>query len=72
METQKRRVRYVVGIAFVVAYCAAAGSCAFLKAATPLGAAISWAEVILGPAITVGACLLLLIAGFWVERVIRS
>ena len=72
METQKRRVRRVVGIAFAVTYCAAVAILALAKAATPLGAAISWAEVILGPAITVGSCLLLLIAGFWIEHVIRG
>jgi len=45
--------------------------CAFLKTATPLRASISWAEVVFGPAITVGLALLLLIAGSWIEHVFR-
>ena len=72
METQKPRVRRVVGMAFAVAYFAVVALLALAKAATPLGAAISWAEVILGPAIMVGSCGLLLIAGFWIEHVIRG
>jgi hypothetical protein len=70
METQKWRVRRVVGVAFTVAYFALVAMLALAKAATSLGAAISWAEVILGPAITVGSCLLLLVAGFWIEHAI--
>jgi len=72
METQKPRVRWVIGMAFAATYGAGVAIAACLKAATPLGAGISWTEVILGPAITVGSGLLLLIAGFWVARVIRG
>ena len=71
MEPKRRRVRWVVGVAFAVVYCVGVAMCAFLKTAIPLGAGISWAEVILGPAIMVGSALLLLIAGFWIEHVIR-
>jgi hypothetical protein len=72
MKTQKRRVGRVVGIAFAAAYFAVVAMLTLAKAATPLGTAISWAQVILGPAITVGSCLLLLSALIWIEHVIRG
>ena len=58
-------------MAFVGAYGAGVAISAFLKAATPLGRAMSWAEVILGPATTVGSCVVLLFAAFGVKRAIR-
>jgi hypothetical protein len=67
-----RRVRLVVGVAFAATYGAGVAISALLKAATPLGNAMSWVEVVLGPAITVGAGLLLFIAGYWVSHVIRG
>lgn len=67
-----RRVRWVVGVTFAATYGAGVAISACLKAATPLGDAMSWVEVILGPAITVGSGFLLLVAGYWVSQVIRG
>ena len=66
-----RYARYV-SIAVAATYPASVGTCALLKAATPLMANQSWSEIFYGPLITITSCLTLILIGHWIENFIRS
>lgn len=72
MPPETGRLVRRVGVAFTGLYLGIVAVFALLKAKTSFFAAQPWAEVVYGPAITVGCSFLLFLSAVWIELWIRG
>jgi hypothetical protein len=72
METQQQPFIRRIVAPLALLYIAIVAVFSLLKAATPIFGAVPWAELIYGPAITIGSYFMLLIVALWIERLFRG